>query len=708
MTDTYAELYERILSEHGIDGQIDYELDELPNDELDELPNDELDELPNDNIARHERIEPEIRIILIPTENSLPKITDESIKLADYFKLRSNEVHHGDILYKIQNDGLEQPRLDLSKIISRWFPEINAQWISLKCIGASNYCVSSLGDVCHIHMRRLLKSGNSDYAVASIKFDNKIRLSIQVHNLVASAFWNFPSMSRMTVDHRNRLMRDNSKDNLSWEIWITQMLNRRDFVCKRIRINQIDPVDAKIIKEWNSANDVSEYFKVTCTTVRTAILKQRQFKGSLWKYHEPFLEEEKFLPIPIEGLDGYYVSNKGRCLLRNGRITSGSLRISGYRTINLIHKLTGIKSYYVHVLIALVWVYQNCPTRNIVNHKDHVRDNNCIENLEWVTISENGKHANLARRRVIYTDENGQQHEFGSIAEASKITKISGNTITKECKNSKLGRQTKFSYVDKHSTRGPGGKFIPVVQCDLLTNEPLFIWESITSAELYTGIEKNTISDALRGNYTFAGGFFWRYPNIFESPQDITKIRDISLLRYRGTNRTIVSVVEIYELDNDVFHNTYKSISEAARTLGIPYCTIREIVKLYRNGYNRGDGIIRWFLYQDEYERRIKNNEPLIKPIDLHNDANEPIVVLSLDGNFVNEYASAKEAHIFVKANNKNITTGPSAIIKTAKGYGHSSSGYRFAFAKDYYRNPNSYKENLPASVIKIIKNLRN
>jgi|LGVE01.1.fsa_nt_gb hypothetical protein len=61
---------------------------------------------------------------------------------------------------------------------------------------------------------------------------------------------------------------------------------------------------------------------------------------------------------------------------------------NGYFTV----KLKGTK-YFIHRLVAKAFI-ENNDDKNVVNHKDGVKSNNNVNNLEWVTYKENSIHAN--------------------------------------------------------------------------------------------------------------------------------------------------------------------------------------------------------------------------------------------------------------------------------------------------------------------------
>lgn len=64
---------------------------------------------------------------------------------------------------------------------------------------------------------------------------------------------------------------------------------------------------------------------------------------------------------------------------------------SGYQVVMLYHNKKG-KNAYVHRLVAEAFI-DRIDGKSCVNHKDGDKTNNCAENLEWVTHSENMHHA---------------------------------------------------------------------------------------------------------------------------------------------------------------------------------------------------------------------------------------------------------------------------------------------------------------------------
>lgn len=104
----------------------------------------------------------------------------------------------------------------------------------------------------------------------------------------------------------------------------------------------------------------------------------------------------------VEFGEYYEVSDLG-CVrsFRSNKILKHSKHPKGYLKVKF--SLNGKeKSYQVHRLVALAFI-PNVENKPQVNHKDSVRDNNKLSNLEWVTNSENQQHSikkGLSRKQI--------------------------------------------------------------------------------------------------------------------------------------------------------------------------------------------------------------------------------------------------------------------------------------------------------------------
>ena len=132
---------------------------------------------------------------------------------------------------------------------------------------------------------------------------------------------------------------------------------------------------------------------------------------------------------PIEGYGGKYeVSNFGR--VRQGEKPVNQYKDGkGYMRLTL-HKDGKQRGFKVHRLVAMAFI-PNPDNLPCVNHKDEVKANNRVDNLEWCDWNYNvnygtGKYRMAATHyvAVIGTDKEGKEHYFASVTEAAE--KIGG------------------------------------------------------------------------------------------------------------------------------------------------------------------------------------------------------------------------------------------------------------------------------------------
>lgn len=137
----------------------------------------------------------------------------------------------------------------------------------------------------------------------------------------------------------------------------------------------------------------------------------------------------------IVGYEGrYQISNLGNVLCLNYKNTHKPHLLSIFTTktgYNQIHLTKANKQsrFFVHVLVAKAFI-PNPYNKPQVNHIDGNKQNNCVDNLEWVTAKENIEHAmqNGLIRSIKYFDAFASRH---TINESVLQYDLHGNFIKK-------------------------------------------------------------------------------------------------------------------------------------------------------------------------------------------------------------------------------------------------------------------------------------
>ena len=137
----------------------------------------------------------------------------------------------------------------------------------------------------------------------------------------------------------------------------------------------------------------------------------------------------------------YYIFEDGRVLnKKTGRYYKGSIR-GGYRWFDL--RWNGSKyTYSQHRLIAEYFL-ENKNNLPIVHHKDHNKLNNSIDNLEWVSYSENNLKINKTENKKTIIDHYYCEDDEKWISYKDTIYLISSygrvkNSLTKKILKGKI------------------------------------------------------------------------------------------------------------------------------------------------------------------------------------------------------------------------------------------------------------------------------
>lgn len=166
----------------------------------------------------------------------------------------------------------------------------------------------------------------------------------------------------------------------------------------------------------------------------------------------------------------------------------------GYKNV-MLYNHQKRKVYYVHRLVANAFI-PNPDNLPQVNHIDGNKSNNCVANLEWVTISEN----------MIHASKNGLKNVTERVREnARNILK----TLTPE--QLQKGRMKLKQICKEKNEKGlvrweRRNQFKPLYCIEL---RKVFLCASRVQEKL--GIKRSAIQKAMLKNYNTCGGYHWRY-----------------------------------------------------------------------------------------------------------------------------------------------------------------------------------------------------
>lgn len=298
---------------------------------------------------------------------------------------------------------------------------------------SNDYEISTYGKIRSKNNGTILKTqmNTKGYEQLSIRINGRVQ-TLRVHKLVATAF--IENLNNLpTVDHIDRDRGNNHVSNLRWSDHKKQCKNRRqkEFIGKKILM--IDKDTNLVIRSFDSMNEAGLFLgkKDGFKNISQCVLGDTKTAfGYKWKFDQNELLDGEIW----KHYDGkMYISNLGRCKKNNYILTFEISDKTSYLATRYKNKHLSI-----HRLVAELFL-SNPDNKDIVNHKDGNIYNNKVDNLEWVTRSENCKHAintGLVQtvKKVVHIDINNVETVYNSCKEASDILKINASSINKCCK----------------------------------------------------------------------------------------------------------------------------------------------------------------------------------------------------------------------------------------------------------------------------------
>lgn len=301
-----------------------------------------------------------------------------------------------------------------------------------------------------------------------------------VHRLVAFAFLGPPAdPCAWQVNHRDGNPANNNLENLEYATARQNILHSK---ANSSRDSSNHGLSKAVMwravgsKDWKTCGSMSLVTKETGVSqklVRKSCNENMAVKG--FEFCEPFSAENKdtaevWRPLldPKSGQEvrGRRVSSLGRLQFLNGRISAGYLRKHGYRATSVNARME-----YVHRLVAFAFLGPPPTLQHTqVNHKDHDSGNNAVENLQYVSASENVQHSytKAAKRRPtsnvkpIESRLSGSQDEWTkhrSIQNAARACGMNPGSVYKwaHCSGSHKGK-FEFRFAEDPSTQTRAGE----------------------------------------------------------------------------------------------------------------------------------------------------------------------------------------------------------------------------------------------------------
>lgn len=138
---------------------------------------------------------------------------------------------------------------------------------------------------------------------------------------------------------------------------------------------------------------------------------------------------------------GYYVVDDGRVFsIFKGDFLAQFNDVYGYCVVNIYYG-GGMKTRKVHRLVAEAFI-QNNNCCEAVNHKNEIKTDNRVENLEWVTVKQNNNFGTrtqraLKKREVVpvyeYSADGDFVKEFSSAADTANHYQCAESTVRNVC-----------------------------------------------------------------------------------------------------------------------------------------------------------------------------------------------------------------------------------------------------------------------------------
>ena len=293
-----------------------------------------------------------------------------------------------------------------------------------------------------------------------------------LHRLIATSF-RLPKTSTQTeVNHINGIRHDNRLENLEWTTRSQNVkhshdhLQRASSASRKSKPVSVRKCGDEAWVDFPSAVVAARGLRIHRSTIYRCLRGDlRHTKGYEFRYGAPLepecLDGEEWRDLH----DGARISSLGRFRSTVGIVSTPKPQYSGYVDVSIMRK-----TYYVHRLVAIAFGIPRAIGQDQVNHKNGNPSDNRVQNLEWISNSDNIQHsydtnasrasnaATLAkpvRGRQVGTEE-WTLYGLGAIGAARALGLWSGN-VSHVCLGTRASTGGyEFQFVEEEADVLPG------------------------------------------------------------------------------------------------------------------------------------------------------------------------------------------------------------------------------------------------------------
>ena len=274
----------------------------------------------------------------------------------------------------------------------------------------TNYYITKTGEVYNEDTSKELKGTISKhgYRVISFKWNGKT-INKYLHRLLAITYLNFDENSNLVINHKDGNKLNNNLDNL--EI-----------------ISSSENLQHAYVNNLRKPNN------------KKCILYQTDLESEVWH--------------PIKDYEDYEISNYGRVKslkYKKPILLRQDIRC-GYKSV-VLSKNGKTQHFTVHDLVYFNFHSVSKDSNKVIDHIDGNKLNNKLENLRYVSQSENiiaaayQQKTKACKAVDVFKNDNFVYH-YNSIAEASRSLNVDASSISKVCKGK---QKTACGYVFRYS-----------------------------------------------------------------------------------------------------------------------------------------------------------------------------------------------------------------------------------------------------------------